>query len=691
MQNPSNHTKTWANTVKYIYTRAPSALFIQDDEGKTPIRLLIEFGIAKPDLLAYFVDATRGRALRTEDAEGNRLLHCISDQTPLAVVKWIISRDRNSLLARNNERNVPLHCCIMNSCDEFARLLIDENPVAATRRNLQGEYPVHKLTSSCSSKLLRMLWRAGPTAFRRVPEGDSVLHRCAREGVGGDVLALIFRYNPALLDMVDSRGRGRYPSDYIFENGPSDAIASLLKERPAEAGRNDANGNTPLLRRLRSDHMPFELRDTITSFVEADEEALNTPGADGNFALQCVLTHHARTSPDADTYAMLCTESAAKAITGNGETPLHLLRSNTPRATVQTLVDQFSESLGMRNGDGNLPLHCCVLVGNNPAAQLLLTRRPELAGWRNGKGECPVHLIQRGTSLETVEMLFGAFPRAFALTTDASDSVLHRIVREGASPEVLQYILEHQDAPILQRLCQPNLARQRPLHCIRKGTPSEVVAMLLRRDAGSVSQRDPNGNTPLHIFLSQKGKNPRDALWIIKLFRYHHPGVLTIQNDRGDVPLHCHIGNTEPFCRYRPFNDRDPTTHSQYECDTLQLLSDGDAAAIPNRRGEYPLHLINASTSPSMVELLLKQFPGASIKKDCEGSLPWTRSASSGAGVDSVFALMRLGMPGTIIGLDGALERRRPEAAEREGTHSDKCKRPRPDSVAGPAKKRRRG
>lgn len=78
-----------------------------------------------------------------------------------------------------------------------------------------------------------------------------------------------------------------------------------------------------------------------------------------------------------------------------GRLPLHHISTDTPLEAVEFLVERFPESLAVQDDDGHLPLHraafCCDQYGVE-IVQYLVVRSPQSARVKAKDGSLPLHL-----------------------------------------------------------------------------------------------------------------------------------------------------------------------------------------------------------------------------------------------------------------------------------------------------------
>ena len=192
---------------------------------------------------------------------------------------------------------------------------------------------------------------------------------------------------------------------------------------------------------------------------------------------------------------------------------------------------------------------------------LLLEAAPETAAIADEDGYLPVHKISATTPLEVARLLIRAHPAGARALTRSSGTPLHLAVANGACTAAVALLLEA--APEVAAIAGCVMCL--PLHMVTRGTPLEVVRLLIRAHPAGASALTSDGNTPLHHAVFE------------------------------GVPA-----------------------------DSIALLLEvaPEAAVTVNVKKWLPLHMITAATPLEVVRLLIRAHPAGLALADVDGELP---------------------------------------------------------------------
>lgn len=260
---------------------------------------------------------------------------------------------------------------------------------------------------------------------------------------------------------------------------------------------------------------------------------------------------------------------AYTAINENGETALHVAAYKAPpKLAVKMLdlipVDCRKEYLLKTDNDGNTPLHlaCSVLDEHVDFCVIknLLLLAPEALDRKNDMGDSPLHFLvsspgfRRSTDFsveiaaeEAISSLLMMLPNGGCDQNRTGVTLLHAAIAHGAHERVLVKLLGQ--SPEQAKIT--DIDGMLPVHYCAAfgGTPWTFVGRLIWAYPEGISQQTDNGDTPLHLLVSNARKHLKDDQFLdrntTKLAELlvgsgnELDSPMMIQNDERLCPLHC--------------------------------------------------------------------------------------------------------------------------------------------------------
>lgn len=137
--------------------------------------------------------------------------------------------------------------------------------------------------------------------------------------------------------------------------------------------------------------------------------------------------------------------------------------------------------------------------------------------------------IGLGASLDVVELMLSACPKALKETVSGRRSVLHYACVHRTSPSVVSLLVENYPRALYERDC----FGQTPLHAACKnGAELGVVQVLLEKHTSALSVSDNTDSTPLHWACKY-----RAPLEVVKVLIEGYPLSLQKKDRHGNTPL----------------------------------------------------------------------------------------------------------------------------------------------------------
>jgi len=314
--------------------------------------------------------------------------------------------------------------------------------------------------------------------------------------------------------------------------------------------------------------------------------------------------------------------AAVKAVTGDGDLPLHLTAlyyqqqpAEKQREALHLLVEHHPPALTWSNMHGQWPLHCAMEVSqgeddddsnnsnndddanNAPPAPLDLAVLQLLSNHQSGAESNEADSGDETTSAQGNALIDPSL--AANMVDDSQDTIpplAIDISTESSMEDVLQLQTnsDHHVGPT-------DAAAAKFGSC--KSSSGESVSALHHVDC--------YGELPLHLACRRLSTVTRETLqWLID----SNPGALQATNEFGHLPLHLAAATaTETTTTITTATN----INTNINTDCLRMLVDAHPAALwqPDHEGDVPLQcaLGQATVQPALVECLLAEPPADSL------------------------------------------------------------------------------
>ncbi|MQM05200.1 hypothetical protein Taro_038008 [Colocasia esculenta] len=303
--------------------------------------------------------------------------------------------------------------------------------------------------------------------------GDTALHMALKCGQI-EFAKVVSQKCPKLLATANDRGDS--PLHYVARTGLDDVARHFLKQAHAPEALSvlapqNRNGDTPLHEAIRGGHAgvvkallgrvddekagakcPPENRDDLKCLVDTINESGESPLYLAASNLPVVVD--------------MLLSSGAEVICGpSRQTVLHAAVRKRNEGVLEALLTTFAEYSAQQDGDGNTALHYAASMGSKKMVILLLRSDRSAAHLVDNSGLSPLHVAASMGHIPVVETFLEWCPDCVDITDEKGRSVLHAAVERERS-KMVKYMLK---------------------------------ARLLE---GLINQPDKNGNTPLHLAVT---------------------------------------------------------------------------------------------------------------------------------------------------------------------------------------------
>ena len=543
-----------------------------------------------------------------------------------------------------NDSTTPLHTACWKAPPTLALMLIRLLP---SSRELSGIFTARDGDDNtalhlCCANLERMV------------DGDS---SGASGGINTSVLEALVKAAPRALKMQNAEGDTPLqmlvsssaclpktwdlsPESRNYDSAgiSSEHVLNLLLNAGGgeEAIMKDMTGATPL-------HVAIAAGAhgrVIDTLIAAAPQALKMPDNRGMLPMHYVAAF-CRT-PMASVKRMLeIYGDALFAHTTNGDTPLHLLVSNSSNIIqaksnragddskdegpmldrnmvriVEALMgpaDGGRSPLIMTNREKLTPLHCCALFDAPPRLSQLLMTHPsakEASAMANSFGATPLHLAsaQPSVAQSIATVLAVGTPEAAAVKDRLKRTPLHVASQNvHATPHLIKALAQLHPQATAEKTQRGHL----PLHLAAQSQAKEtVIKALIKAYPKATQAKNKSSNTPLHDAAKY-----RASVGAVKLLLETYPDAVYIQNQYGNLPIHC-------ACAYQAPKD----------VVSLLLGAYPKGASTQNRNRDTPIHYTAAyATDPATVDPLIDAAPGALLLVNSSGQTPVDRAKANNA------------------------------------------------------------
>ena len=571
-------------------------------------------------------------------------LYYVASFGHLCLAHHLISKRPHDLHAMDDKCCTPLHIAVLAGKVEVSKLLI-ENPINLDIRDTEDWTLLHMAAYKGLFEVSQILLERHDTVKAclnmRNKKGRTALHLASRHH-HSSIVELLLKFGADVKTQDDDNMTAlhlalRGPSIYDgrVDDGIISAIVQLLLAHGASVNVRDKKNQTPLhLASLQKYPSTMALLLQSGADTESRDNDYMTPLL---FALQ---------EPwDKDEAAQLLLEHGANvnAQNKNGQTALHIA-SASQLAQIVSLLLKLGLDVNAKDNDDMTPLHLAPMglrgipdddFTRSTTAQVLLEHGANVH-IRNKNGQTPLHSasLHRFSSIVELLVKFGADVNA---KDNDNMTPLHLISETpwyslgddspGRCNKTAQALLEHR-ASVHAR----NKNGQTPLHLASLRRFSSTVELLLKFDA-VVDAKDNDNMTPLHLISTKpRGQTEDDIIGgTVAQVLLGHGGSVSTRNKNGQTPLHLAslhrfssiVAVLLEFDAEVDVRDNDnmtplllaaagePTFLLHYDddrCnDTAQLLLSHSANVnVRNKKDQTPLHIASQRYFCRSMKLLLE-------------------------------------------------------------------------------------
>ena len=581
----------------------PESAEVPSKDGETPImisfrRAILQAGGSSSSATSFpserevsILAESTGEALLTEDSklDGQILLHqAVRRGAPLGILKLLV--DACPASATVPSKDGTGHNALMMSF---------------TRGHDDAVFPSAPEVSLLAGAA------GGEPALVTDASGKICLHRAVEDGAPLNVLRALVDANPKSLSILTPNGdnafalafqragaTGGYPTReeiLVLAGKPSDEVA-LLK---------NTDDKTCLHRILESGkNVPADI---VAAIVEVAPKVIEIRDCDGNTPLRLVVQN----GPSVDTVRALV-DNADPTDANIADCLQDCIEKRSSIEVLHLLTNKCPQAVDKPGSEGRTPL--LMAIEENASTEIVKALL-ESAPSPSNVARCFRHGIEAGISTEVVLLLVDAMPLGTIVAEREGDTVLHYVIRHGASFDIMEGIVDSSPASVNAKNkkgetpfgLRISMAEQQV-----SSFPSVAEVSLLstsgNSEASDDSTLDADGNNAIHRGIIMGASDH-----VLQALVESSPFGLTENNKRGQVPLMLLI-------------DRKMKEKSAFpSADEVEMLldSDGIAACATDAKGRNALHLaVQMNAAVDVLEALVESSPECCLALNKDGQTP---------------------------------------------------------------------
>ena len=471
--------------IMMIADRYSRALVIADDEGLTPIDIVIKSGCV--DLMKAFYERNKVNL--------DQFLHIACKRRHSKVVRWLIDHGANTEIT-DSDGNTPEHICI------------------------SGDYP----------SLETLIQLGTLNVCRQNNLGDTVLHLACQlpwhqEDITEHVLSFTRSFSNAFLIQNNN---GDTPLHFLAVRKFAPKMLTLIK--CSHPNQKNNSGNTPLHAACR--HKNFKFAELLLK-LKCDPTIRNNKG---------VLPLHIAASQSLELVKLLAKSVNINSQTNNGDTPLHIACRCHLMKIIVYLINELKCLVEILNDSFDSPFH--LLLNNSHVSwnHSVLCHIPQsLCDTQNASGDTILHIACRNGNVKIVSFLVESLKCSVNVTNEKSGATpLHF----ACSRRLLQLVQLVSNCNPIAQLKESSLpvdikcvSGDTPLHiACRTGNLKIIKYLLMNGHTKALDMCNSQGEIPFHLACNHD--NERIVGIFIPYKTYFDCNAM---NESGDTPLHMAI------------------------------------------------------------------------------------------------------------------------------------------------------
>lgn len=263
----------------------------------------------------------------------------------------------------------------------------------------------------------------------------------------------------------------------------------------------------------------------------------------------------------------------------------------------------------------------------------ILQEHPHVARHTDVDDQTPLHVAAaRGNNapLAIIQSLVEAWPAGVRAVTSEMDTPLHLACTRQASYAILHYLVEQDPKTV----CMHNRRNERPLHLLVRGAGTsslQSVQLLVDKGLKALATKNRARDTPLHVACSRRHL----CAQLIKLLLAAYPEAAAIPNAKGDFPLHCVAQGASQQGLSAIWD--------------LLVKAFPEAVYSTNVYGQTPVHIASTQTHHPLTDAaamytLWQSHPAVLLMQDKRGNTPLHVACQTGASSE-ILRLLALAEP----------------------------------------------